>query len=200
MNEKEKELKSFNQCADALSHLEKKSIIKVFHMLSIHFEVMPTLNDFNNTTGNYSDFSSNEPTVVTESEKTEPKKLKAKNPSKKPKGSGSKDLTYLTEFDFRPSNNEALKDFFGKYKTSSNFEKNLVFIYYLQEVLKVSEITVDHVYSCYRYLNLKIPSLIQSLIDTKKAKGWIDTSDTNDMKVTRTGINFLEHEMPKSND
>jgi|GEM_PF-4905812 hypothetical protein len=43
MNEREKELKAFSQCADALGILEKKAILKVFHMLSIHFEVVPSI-------------------------------------------------------------------------------------------------------------------------------------------------------------
>jgi len=35
------------------------------------------------------------------------------------------------------------------------------------------------------------------LNDTKKHKGWLDVSNTNDIKVTRTGINFIEHDLAK---
>jgi hypothetical protein len=41
MHEREKELKAFNQCADALVALDKKSVLKIFHLLSVHFDIMP---------------------------------------------------------------------------------------------------------------------------------------------------------------
>ncbi len=68
MTEKEKELKSFNQCADALNSLEKKSILKVFHMLSIHFEIVdnlvsvPTKDNFDNS--NYEESFVEKPKLI----------------------------------------------------------------------------------------------------------------------------------------
>jgi hypothetical protein len=79
-------------------------------------------------------------------------------------------------------------------------ENNLIFLYYLQAVISQQNISVNHIYSCYRHLGLKIPQFPQTLTDTKARKGWIETADSTNLKVTREGINFIEHEMKKQND
>lgn len=203
MSEKEKELKSFNQCADALSVLDKKSILKVFHMLSIHFEVVPFLG---NSDDNKNTFNQNDMQDTIESEvfleapkKIVQKKAVASTTVRKSKTT-SKDLTYLTDYDFRPSGVEGIKEFYEKYKSTSNMENNLIFAYYFQEKRNEKEMSIDLIYSAYRHVGLKIPSFPQSLIDTKARKGWIDTSNMQEIKVTRAGINFIEHEIGKSND
>jgi hypothetical protein len=206
MTEREKIQKAFNQCSDALMSLEQKSILKVFHLLSVHFDIVHQSND--------------DQTQVTEKDSTpkvtylparndvddlednfdETKRVnKRSTNSKKGKTSSSNNLTYLSDFDFMPSGKESLKEFFCKYKTESNMEANLIFLYYLQEVLETKEISSEHIYSCYRHLGLKIPSFPQTLRDTKSRKGWIETSISNDLKVTRAGINYLEHDMPRNN-
>lgn len=203
MTEKEKELKSFNQCADALNSLEKKSILKVFHMLSIHFEIVDNLitsqtkDNFDN--GNYGNSDIEKPKLI--DAKSEHKKEASKTNnlgSKKAKSKASRGQTYLTDFDFNPSNQKSLKDYFNEFVSKTNYDRNLIFVYYLQEILSVSNISTDHIYSCYRNLGLKIPSFPQTLIDTNVHKGWITTSDTNDIKITRTGMNYILHEMQKN--
>lgn len=201
MTEKEKELKSFNQCADALSMLDKKGILKVFHMLSIHFEVVPFLENSNEHKTNVN----NEENIINEIyiEET-PKIIKksSKNSNisgKKTKASNTVDLVYLTEYDFRPPGGESLKDFHSQYKSTSNMENNLIFIYYLQEIRNQKEITMSHVFSCYRHLGIKLPSFPSTLNDTKRLKGWID-NNPHDLKSTREGINYMEHEITKAND
>lgn len=93
-----------------------------------------------------------------------------------------------------------LKDFYSLYDAMTNFDRNLIFVYYLQEKLGVKDISVDHIFTCYRDIGLKVPkALHQSLLDTNNRKGWIDTSDTGKLSVTIPGVNYLEHDMPKKN-
>jgi hypothetical protein len=203
MIEKERELKSFNQCADALNTLEKKSILKVFHMLSIHFEIVdnivsrPSTDNFENL---QHEESTAEKTKLIETN-NEQKKQSTKNNStstKKVKSSASKGPIYLTDFDFNPSGQKSLKDYYSEFEPKTNYDKNLIFVYYLQEILSETNISTDHIYSCYRNLGLKIPSFPQTLIDTNINKGWISTSNTSDIKVTRNGMNHIIHEMQKN--
>jgi hypothetical protein len=94
---------------------------------------------------------------------------------------------------------QRLREFYSQFKPSSNFERNLIFVYYLTEKLHIAGITVDHVYTCYRDIpGLKAPNTYQSLIDTSRRHGWLDTSKTDDIKFTVKGMNYLEHDMPKS--
>jgi hypothetical protein len=94
----------------------------------------------------------------------------------------------------------SLKDFYEQYSPKSNFEKNLVFCYYLQQVIEHTPITVDHVFTCYRHIKgIKPPkALAQSLLDTAHHKGWIDTSSLENIEVSIAGINHLEHDLAKA--
>lgn len=91
-----------------------------------------------------------------------------------------------------------LKDFYDGYVTKTNFEKNLIFIYFMQQKMEI-KVSEDHVFTCYRQIGVKVPkALRQSLFDTAGDRGWIVTSDMSDIKVTIHGINHLEHELPKA--
>lgn len=105
----------------------------------------------------------------------------------------------ITDLDLKPSNNQSLEDFYTTFnKVSSNFERNLIFVYYLQFVLKISPISVNHIHTCYLDLKIKVPNIYQSVIDTKKTKKWFDYDDMNDITVNRLGKNYLEHDLIKN--
>jgi len=205
MNEKEKELKAFNQCADALSSLDNKSIFKVFQLLSVHFEFIPNnvLNEKKHDSSQLHHKSLNIPAnsedIVKLSEKVSTKTEVGAGKAKK-KGSAKSTPTFMVDLDFLPSGEESLDDFYKKFKVVSNQERNLIFIYYLQEVMKEPAITISHVFSCYKHLRLKIPSFPQTLTDTKHLKGWIETANFNELRVTRNGSNYLEHDKPFRNE
>lgn len=95
---------------------------------------------------------------------------------------------------------QSLRDFYNKFKPASNFEKKLIFVYYLNQELGIAGVTVDHVFTCYRDIpGIKAPAALQqSLWDTTSHRGWLDTSSSEDIKVTIPGINYLEHDMPKA--
>lgn len=92
-----------------------------------------------------------------------------------------------------------LKDFYNTYKASPNLMKNLIFCYYLHHIKGIQPISTNHVFTCYRAIGVKTPkALEQSLWDTSHLKGWIDTSSLLDIKVTISGMNYIEHDMPKA--
>lgn len=129
------------------------------------------------------------------------KKKKTESKIKKRKSGASKQVPQLVKtLDLSGKGKKSnLKEFYAKYNAKSFFEKNLVFCYYLQEVLKDTSITLDHVFTCYRYIGIKTPkALHQSLLDTAFHKGWLDTSSLEDIKVPIAGINHLEHDLPRA--
>ena len=93
----------------------------------------------------------------------------------------------------------SLKDFYAQYKVKSNFEKNLIFLYYLKNVMNEEEVGIDHIFTCYRNLNgIKIPgNLEQSIRDTRTKKSWIDYKKIEDLSLTVHGINYVEHDIKK---
>lgn len=131
---------------------------------------------------------------------TPEKKKVSANQSKTKKKNGNQTPSLLKNLDLSGGGKcERLKDFFNMYESKSNFERNLIFVYYLQQKLGLTDITVDHVFSCYRDVpGIKAPeALRQSLLDTSNRRGWVNTSNTDDIKVTIAGVNHLEHDFPR---
>ena len=93
----------------------------------------------------------------------------------------------------------SLEDFYKNKKPSSAMESNTVFIYYLKKLRNISNIGVNHVYSCYKSVNAKAPkALYQSLVDTRGEKGWIITTNMDDIGIGIAGENFVELELQKT--
>lgn len=94
---------------------------------------------------------------------------------------------------------KSLKDFVNTYTPKAAMEWNLLFVYYLQKILEIEGIGIDHIYTCYKHVNIKPPTQIyQSLIDTARKKGSINTDSMESIKVTISGENLVEHEMQKN--
>lgn len=126
--------------------------------------------------------------------KSKPKSKSSKSKASRGSNSIVKDLDLSAG-----GKTQSLRDFFNTYKTNSNMEKNLIFVYWLQELAKIDQISVDHIFTCYRSISgIKAPAaLYQSLIDTSTRKGWLDTSSVESIKVTIPGVNYLEHDLSK---
>jgi hypothetical protein len=93
----------------------------------------------------------------------------------------------------------SLKDFYKEKKPAYAQECNAVFIYYLKKMLKIEKVGIDHVYTCYKTVGVKVPGrLYQSLLDTRKVKGWVITDNMDDLRIGTLGENFVEKELPKS--
>lgn len=121
---------------------------------------------------------------------------RAKSGSGKPKKRAP--LSIVKDLDLAKGKNGKLKEFYEKYDAKTNLERNLVFVYYMQHELEIEGITDNHVYTCYRNVNAKLPTALrQSLLDTAHRNGWLDTSDMNNIRVATAGMNYLEHDMPK---
>lgn len=80
----------------------------------------------------------------------------------------------------------------------TNEERNLVFLYYLQHILKIKPITLDHIYTCYREAKIRAPLNIEnSLRMTAEHRGWIKANQNGSMTVTPDGKLYVEKHLPK---
>lgn len=92
----------------------------------------------------------------------------------------------------------SLRKFCEEKFPESGQDFNAVAVYYLQRILKVEGITVEHIYTCYKDTSTKMPGAFrQSLLDTSNRTGNIDTKNMNDIVITITGENFVEHDLPR---
>lgn len=93
----------------------------------------------------------------------------------------------------------SLGEFMDSKLPITNEERNLVFMYYLQYLLNVDPITMDHVYTCYREVRIRAPlNLEHSLRTTAGQKNWITASgDDDQFTVTPEGKLYVEKQLPK---
>lgn len=104
----------------------------------------------------------------------------------------SKTLKRLTNINFEPTGKESLRDFFARYTSTNDNERNLLFVHYLQNVLEIVEISFEHIYSCYDILELRISeNLPQTIRNTASKTGWIETNNSI-LSVTIKGSNQIK--------
>lgn len=121
----------------------------------------------------------------------------SKSVNKKSKNSNSVSYSFVSDLNLHPKNGESLKGFFSQYKTASTVEVVLIIIYYLEKILKQSNIDGNSIYTCYKNLGLPVPSIRDALGNIHIRKGWVNTSNRSDLKLTISGENYIEHEMEK---
>lgn len=109
--------------------------------------------------------------------------------------------TLVKDLDLRPKEQKSFKDFIDDKAPTNNYERQAVSIYYLEKILDLQSVTSDHVFTAFREAGWRIPSDFRnSLATTASHKGWIDSSDMENLTVTTSGINAVEHDLPKSSD
>lgn len=139
------------------------------------------------------------------------KKVKKANSGKKASkkksatsGSGKATVKMLNDLDLSGDKDKPkLRDYYAKFKPTKNYQRNLIFVYYLTEVLGMTGVTMDHIYTCYRTVpGVKAPksakALEQSLRDTTRDKAWLNIDDINNIKAGNPGLDYMEIDMPKS--
>lgn len=138
---------------------------------------------------------------------TETKSSDKKNEVVEPKSNGkapskSKEtVSLIKDLDLRPKGKTSFKDFYGEKRPSSAMDFNTVAIYYLKEVCQIDSVNPNHIYTCYKEVAQRPPAAFtQSLRDTANRNGYIDTSNTNDIKIPLRGKTFVEHDLPKTKD
>lgn len=101
----------------------------------------------------------------------------------------------VSTLDLSPEGKESLAAFMSRHKyRKSSSQQNLLFVYYLKQVLQLPNVTQDHVYTCYRELGAKLPNdLYHSLSDNISKNRWL--MNISDLTLTTKGLNFVEHDM-----
>ncbi len=111
---------------------------------------------------------------------------------KKKSSNAIKSYKKLPDINFYPSEQKSLLDFIKDYKIKNDSERNLLFTYYLSEILKITPITLSHLYTCYDEVNHKIPeNMVKSLDNTKYRTSWLETKNSN-IEITTRGLNKIK--------
>ncbi|WP_160715360.1 hypothetical protein [Chitinophaga solisilvae] len=141
----------------------------------------------------FSRTSSSAPKVKKNSSKSQEGDNSAKADGRKKTSTGGQPKR-LPTLDLEPSGKESLKTFSNKFAHKSFNDKNLIFVFYLSEVLGIQNVTIDHIYTCYEFLDLSAPEqFAASLRNTSSVTGHIVTSDKNNITVSMKGKNKIRN-------
>lgn len=104
----------------------------------------------------------------------------------------------VRDLSLRPKGKTAFVDFADEKKPATHQQKQVVIVHWLRHEAGMSEgITTDHVNTCYLEANWPRPSdLSNALAVTSKRKGWLDTSDLSNIRVTTRGEDEVNHNLP----
>ncbi len=148
----------------------------------------------------WSKYSKEKTPTVEESTPHKMKNEKSKKDSKT-KSSSKKQKTTLSlvkDLNLSPEGKKVFKDFIEEKKPKSNQEKCTVSVYHMQHNLELTDIGTNHIFTCYKIGKWRVPAdLDNTLKVTASQKGWLDTSDGNNIKTTTLGENLIEHDLPK---
>ena len=101
------------------------------------------------------------------------------------------------DIDFRPQGKQSFRDFATEKGPKANDERNVVAVYYLEQILSLESVGAGHVLAAYRDAKWREPGQIaNSLAKTASTKGWLDTRSMAAIRTTASGRNQVEHDMP----
>lgn len=133
----------------------------------------------------------NKKTHKNKSDKNSSKKKQVNTIPNEPKIDKTLDLSGIKD---APS----LRDFVNLYQPKTNLERNVVFIEYLKDKIGLEKVTMNHVWTCYDGLKLKLPvNMKQSLYDTSSSKAWINVPSLADLSLSVQGKNWLRDQAKK---
>ena len=104
----------------------------------------------------------------------------------------------VRDLSLRPKGKQAFMEFVEEKQPRNHFEKQAVVVYWLEKIASMQEgITVDHVNTCYVTAKWKRPARFEANLSlTAARKGWIDTSDGSNIRITVSGEDFVVHDLP----
>lgn len=101
------------------------------------------------------------------------------------------------DINFRPEGKPSLRAFVDEKQATTNNDRNLLIVYYFENILEQDQIGVAEVLAGYDEIGCKPPSIPDnSLMVTASQKKWLDTSDTKKIRTTHKGRNQVEYDMP----
>lgn len=103
----------------------------------------------------------------------------------------------IKNLDLRPDGKKSARSFIGEKNPTNLVEKCTVAVYYLGAELGLEKISADHVYTVFKDAGWPAPTDFLNTLQQAGTKGWLDSANADDLKVTPLGENLIEHDLPK---
>jgi len=75
-------------------------------------------------------------------------------------------------------------------------QKCVVAVYYLRDTIKMEKVTAQAVFTFFKHLSWPVPADLKNTLQQAGSVGWLDTSDSENIKLTSLGENLVEYDLP----
>lgn len=99
--------------------------------------------------------------------------------------------------DLFPAGKQSFKDFAEAKKPANNDEKYAVAVFWLREVAEYQKATLGQIISCYLVAEWKLPSDVRNAMAQSGSKGYLISSDSDDIQLTSQGQNLSRNTLPR---
>lgn len=117
---------------------------------------------------------------------------------KKRKGKAKVVLKQVKDLNLQPSGKKSARAFAEEKAPTNQKQKCVVAVYYLLNVLGLAKVGADHVYTFFKGVEWPAPANLPNTLHQAGSAGWLDTADSDDLKVTPIGENLVEHNLPNA--
>jgi hypothetical protein len=94
-----------------------------------------------------------------------------------------------------PGKQSALQ--FAALKTPTNaLQKCVVAVHYLRDVIEMPKVKTDAVLTFFKTVQWPVPADLKNTLQQAGSAGWLDTANSEDIKLTSSGENLVEHQLP----
>jgi hypothetical protein len=103
----------------------------------------------------------------------------------------------VKELDLRPPGKQSFADFVAEKNPKSNHDKHAVAVYYLATIAGLHPVSTDDVFTAWREMGWKLPpDFGASLRLTASKKRFLDTSESDNLRLVNPGLNHVEQDLP----
>ena len=95
-----------------------------------------------------------------------------------------------------PSGKKSAALFAGEKAPANVKQKSVVAVYYLRDILEVEAVSTSGVYTFFKTLSWPVPADLKNTLQQAGTEGWLDTADSDNIKLTSMGENLVEHQLP----
>lgn len=125
------------------------------------------------------------------SKKDKTKKITIKGISKK------QTLSIVKDLNLTPSGKTSFSEFVESKAPKNLLHQVTIAVYYLCHELELDGVSVEHIYTCFKWIKWKLPSDFMNTIHQAGNKGWLDSKNRDNLTLTTMGENLIEHTIAK---
>jgi hypothetical protein len=103
----------------------------------------------------------------------------------------------VRDINFRPPDRQSFKELIAEKQPSSIDQKNIIAVWWLEQVAEINEIGVGHVLSAYKECDWREPSNPANALQiTASREHWLDTKNMKSIRTTPSGRNLVQFDLP----